>query len=41
MLTVTHGDGAHSQYNALIRLLVSFERASEHLAEHERSRPLQ
>ena len=24
-----HGDGAHSRYNALIRLLVSFERAAE------------
>jgi hypothetical protein len=24
-----HGDGAHSQYNALIRRLVSFERAAE------------
>ena len=28
-LALTHGDGAHSQYNALIRLLVSFERAAE------------
>jgi hypothetical protein len=28
-LAVTHGDGAHSQYNALIRTLVSFERAAE------------
>jgi hypothetical protein len=28
-LTLTHGDGAHSQYNALIRTLVSFERAAE------------
>ena len=26
-LAATHGDGAHSQYNALIRMLVSFERA--------------
>lgn len=26
-LTESHGDGAHSQYNALIRTLVSFERA--------------
>ena len=29
MLGSIHGDGAHSQYNALIRKLVSFERASE------------
>jgi len=28
-LSATHGDGAHSQYNALIRRLVSFERAAE------------
>lgn len=28
-LSALHGDGAHSQYNALIRLLVSFERAAE------------
>jgi hypothetical protein len=28
-LSASHGDGAHSQYNALIRLLVSFERAAE------------
>jgi len=28
-LAESHGDGAHSQYNALIRLLVSFERAAE------------
>lgn len=28
-LAASHGDGAHSQYNALIRLLVSFERAAE------------
>jgi hypothetical protein len=28
-LASVHGDGAHSQYNALIRRLVSFERASE------------
>ncbi len=27
MLCETHDDGAHSQYNALIRRLVSFERA--------------
>ena len=28
-LASIHGDAAHSQYNALIRKLVSFERASE------------
>ena len=28
-LAEQHGDGAHSQYNALIRRLVSFERAAE------------
>lgn len=28
-LAESHGDGAHSQYNALIRTLVSFERAAE------------
>jgi hypothetical protein len=28
-LATIHGDGAHSQYNALIRRLVSFERAAE------------
>ena len=28
-LAAIHGDGAHSQYNALIRRLVSFERAAE------------
>ena len=28
-LRATHGDGAHSHYNALVRLLVSFERAAE------------
>lgn len=27
VLSALHGDGAHSQYNALIRRLVSFERA--------------
>jgi hypothetical protein len=27
LLSVSHGDAAHSQYNALIRRLVSFERA--------------
>jgi len=31
LLAATHGDGAHSQYNALIRRLVSFERAAEWL----------
>lgn len=29
LLRETHHDGAHSKYNALIRRLVSFERASE------------
>lgn len=28
-LAAMHGDNAHSQYNALIRRLVSFERAAE------------
>ena len=28
-LAAEHGDAAHSQYNALIRTLVSFERAAE------------
>jgi len=28
-LRAAHADGAHSRYNALIRLLVSFERAAE------------
>lgn len=27
LLAREHGDGAHSQYNALVRRLVSFERA--------------
>ena len=27
LLQVTHGDGAHSQFNALVRRLVSHERA--------------
>ena len=27
LLAKDHGDGAHSQYNALVRRLVSFERA--------------
>src|SRR5688572_8437224 len=30
-LARVHGDGAHSQYNALIRRLVSFERAAERM----------
>jgi hypothetical protein len=29
LLAARHGDSAHSQYNALIRRLVSFERAAE------------
>jgi hypothetical protein len=29
LLSAAHGDSAHSQYNALIRTLVSFERAAE------------
>jgi hypothetical protein len=29
LLSGIHGDDAHSRYNALIRLLVSFERALE------------
>lgn len=29
LLSRDHGDAAHSQYNALIRRLVSFERAAE------------
>lgn len=29
LLARTHGDAAHSRYNALIRRLVSFERACE------------
>ena len=28
-LRAAHADGAHSRYNALLRLLVSFERAAE------------
>jgi hypothetical protein len=28
-----HGDAAHSRYNALIRWLVSFERAAECVSE--------
>ncbi len=29
LLARSHGNGAHSQYNALVRRLVSFERALE------------
>ena len=29
LLAAEHGDAAHSRYNALIRRLVSFERAAE------------
>ena len=29
LLSTTEGDAAHSRYNALIRTLVSFERAAE------------
>ena len=29
LLATEHGDNAHSRYNALIRLLVSFTRAAE------------
>lgn len=32
LLEQQHGDEAHSRYNALIRRLVSFERAAESLA---------
>lgn len=28
LLAAEHGDGAHSRYNALVRLLVSYQRAS-------------
>jgi hypothetical protein len=28
LLKVTHGDGAHGRYNALLRRLVSFQRAA-------------
>jgi hypothetical protein len=28
LLKAAHGDGAHSRYNALVRRLVSFERAA-------------
>lgn len=30
LLSVQHGNAAHSQFNSLIRQLVSFERALEH-----------
>lgn len=33
LLAIEHGDDAHSKYNALIRRLVSFERAAECLQE--------
>ena len=32
LLRVRHGDAAHSRYNALVRRLVSFERATAALA---------
>ena len=35
-LAAIHGNGAHSQYNALIRRLVSFEHALEHRRSRER-----
>lgn len=31
-LAAAHGDAAHSRYNALVRQLVSFERAADALA---------
>ncbi len=37
-LAETHGDDAHSQYNALIRQLVSFEHAVELLQARSRRR---
>lgn len=36
-LRAEHGDGAHSRYNALVRRLVSFERAAA-VASHARDR---
>jgi hypothetical protein len=43
LLRSAHGDGAHSQYNALIRRLVSYERSaalySKALAKLDRSHP--
>ncbi len=33
LLAAAHGNAAHSQYNALIRKLVSFERAAECVSE--------
>lgn len=38
LLAAEHGDAAHSQYNSLLRRLVSFERALEH--KHSRARRL-
>ena len=32
LLAAAHGDAAHSRYNALVRRLVSFERAADALA---------
>jgi hypothetical protein len=29
LLTASHGDAAHSRYNALVRRLVSFQRAAQ------------
>lgn len=36
LLAESHGNGAHSKYNALIRRLVSFERAAERLTSGSR-----
>lgn len=36
ILSATHGDAAHSQFNAWIRQLVSFERALEQRVARER-----
>jgi hypothetical protein len=30
LLSASHGDGAHSRYNALVGRIVSFARAAEH-----------
>jgi hypothetical protein len=38
LLGIAHGNEAHSQYNALIRRLISFEQALEHRAVAERKR---
>ncbi len=35
-----HGNAAHSRYNALIRQLVSFERALEHRVSRQHSPPV-